>query len=32
MPWEKDAGKKKAEYNRVDVGRQDDGEEEQGMF
>lgn len=31
MPWEKDAGKK-AEYNRVDVGRQDDGEEEQGMF
>lgn len=32
MPWEKGAGKKKAEYSRVDVGRQHDGEEEQGMF
>lgn len=32
VPWKKDAGKKKAEWHRVDTDRQDDGEKEQGMF
>lgn len=32
VPWKKDAGKKKAECDKVDEGRQDDGEKGQGMF